>query len=212
MEATILLDRQAVDRVVDIASVVLISAAAVLTALCGYQSGRWGGQQMRLYNVANARRIQSAQVADRGLALTAIDVNLFLNYINAVAAGDTRLAQFIDHRFRHEMQPAMKAWLATKPLTNAKAPSSPFVMPQYTLRTDAEARAYEAQSAANFEAAQGANRHSDDFLLLTVIFAVVSFLAGMSTKMSYPRHAIIVGIGFIALAYGLARLVFLPFL
>ncbi len=71
-------DRQRVDRIVDVASVVLISVAAVMTALCGYQSGRWGGQQARLYSMANADRVLSAEAADKALAFNAINVNLFL--------------------------------------------------------------------------------------------------------------------------------------
>jgi hypothetical protein len=207
-----MLDRKAVDRVVDVASLTLISITAVLSALCGYQSGRWGETQTRLYNVANADRVRAAEAVGRGNALTIIDVTLFLNYINAVAGGRTREAAFIDRRFRPEMRPAMNAWLATKPLTNPKAPSSPFVMPEYTLHTKSQAQAEEARASASFQAAQEAARHADDFLLLTVVFAGVAFLAGMSTKLVFPRHAIVVSLGTLALLYGLIRLVRLPFL
>jgi hypothetical protein len=207
-----MLDRKTVDRVVDVASLALISITAVLSALCGYQSGRWGEAQTRLYNVANADRVRAAEVTGRGNTLTIIDVTLFLNYINAVAGGRTREAAFINRRFRPEMRPAMNAWLATKPLTNPKAPSSPFVMPEYTLRTKAQAQAEEDRAAGSFQAAQEAARHADDFLLLTVVFAGVAFLAGMSTKLAFPRHAIVVSLGTLALLYGLIRLVRLPFL
>jgi hypothetical protein len=200
-----------VDRFVDIAGVVLISVAAVLTALSGYQSGRWSGAQARFYNVANASRIESAESADRDLALTAVDVNLFLHYIDAVEGGNSREAQFINRRLRPEMRAAMNAWLATKPFTNPRAPSSPFVMPQYSLRARAASLRYTALASDNFNAALEANRHADEFLLLTVIFAAVSFLAGVSTKMTYPRHAIVIGVGMIALIYGIVRLVALPF-
>jgi hypothetical protein len=201
-----------IDRIVDVASVVLISVAAVLTALCGYQSGRWGGQQARLYGEANAARVDAAQASDRANILTAIDVGVFLHYVDAVANGDTREARFLFQRFRPEMLPAMRAWLATRPLLNPHAPSSPFVMPQYALKTRAEARSDQALAATQFRAATDATHHGDDFLLLTVIFAAVSFLAGISTKMVYPRHAIVVAIGFVGLIYGLVRLAALPFL
>jgi hypothetical protein len=203
---------ESIDRVVDVASVALISIAAVLTALCGYQSGRWGGQQARLYGEANAARVEAAQASDRANILTAIDVGLFLHYVDAIAAGNAREAQFLFQRFRPEMRPAMRAWLASKPLQNPRAPSSPFVMPQYSLRTHAEAIADDRLAAARFKDAVEATHHGDDFLLLTVIFAAVSFLAGISTKMMYPRHAIVVAVGFAGLIYGLIRLVALPFL
>jgi hypothetical protein len=206
-----MLDRKVVDRIVDVASVALISVTAVLSALCGYQSGRWGEEQTRFYNLANADRVRSAEAAGKANALTTIDVTLFLNYLNAFAAGRTREAQFLLQRFRPEVRPAMNAWLATKPLTNPKAPPSPFAMPQYSVRTRAESRRYDALASSNFDRAQQAARHADDFLLLTVVFAGVSFLAGMSTKMNYPRHAVVVSVGSLALLYGVVRLIWLPF-
>jgi hypothetical protein len=207
-----MLEPEKVDRVVDVASLVLISVAAVLTALCGYQSGRWGGQQARLYSVANADRLRSAIAADRANVLTAIDVAVFLHYLDAVNARDTREAAFLHARFRPEFQTAMRAWLATKPLTNPHAPSSPFVMPQYSLKTRAQADADDELATSNFKAAVEATHHSDDFLLLTVIFAAVSFLAGVSTKLIYPRHAMLVALGTVALIYGIVRIAALPFI
>lgn len=205
-------EREKIDRVVDIASVVLISIAAVLSALCGYQSGRWGGAQARYYGIANASRVESAQASDRQLGLTAIDVNLFLHYVDAAAAHDATRARFILTRMRPEMRPAMNAWLAAKPLTNPRAPSSPFVMPQYRETALGDSRRLARTAQANFDLAESATRHSDEFLLLTVVFAGVSFLAGISTKMVFPRHAIIVAVGSLALIYGLIRLAQLPFL
>ncbi|HXO17252.1 MAG TPA: hypothetical protein VN909_03700, partial [Candidatus Dormibacteraeota bacterium] len=140
-----MIEPKAVDRVVDIASVVLISVAAVMSALCGYQSAHWGGQQARLYNAADASRAYAAEAAARANTLTVIDVALFLDYINAVDAGDLRKSGFLYRRFRPEMRPAMRDWLASKPLTNPNAPSSPFVMPEYKLRTNAEASNDEAR-------------------------------------------------------------------
>jgi hypothetical protein len=201
-----------IDRFVDIAGVALISVAAVLTALSGYQSGRWGGLQARFYNLANEHRLEAAEASDRELAMTAIDVNLVLHYVDAVEAGNTHEAKFLIRRFRPEMRAATDAWLATKPFTNSNAPSSPFVMPQYSSAARAESNRQNALASSNFNSAVEANHHSDDFLLLTVIFAAVSFLAGMSTKMTYPRHAMVIALGVVALIYGIVRLAGLPYL
>jgi hypothetical protein len=143
---------------------------------------------------------------------TSINVTLFLDYIDAVQHGDTKFAQFIYRRLGPNMKPAMDAWLATHPLTNPKAPTSPFVMREYTQRMQAGTLQEEAVANADFNAAQNAHRNADEFILLTVVFATVSFLAGVSTKLVFPRHAIIVGLGIVALLYGLGRLWFLPVL
>ena len=207
-----MLDRRRADRVVDVASVVLISVAAVLTAVCGYESGRWRGQQARYYNVADTNRVLSAEAADRAVGINAINTNMFLQYVNAVDAADTRKATFIYRRFGPVMHSAMKAWLATKPMTNPSAPSSPFAMPQYVLPAAKESHRFRALAIENFNKAQLATRHADDFLLLTIVFAGVSFLGGISTKMVFPQHLIIVLLGCVGIAYGLIRLVELPFL
>lgn len=197
---------------VDFASVVLISVAAVLSALCGYQSGRWGGAQARYYGIANASRVESAQASDQQLGLTAIDVNLFLQYVDAVDSGNARKASFLLARLRPAMRPAMSAWLATKPFTNPHAPPTPFAMRQYRETALTQSQQLARVAEENFKLAEDATRHSDEFLLLTVVFAGVSFLAGISTKMVYPRHAIIVLVGSVALVYGLVRIAQLPFL
>jgi hypothetical protein len=207
-----MLSRESIDRFVDIASVVLISVAAVLTALCGYQGSRWEGEQTRLYNIANASRLLAAQDADRSAVNTSINVTLFLAYIDATEHNNSEFAQFIYRRLGPNFKPVMDAWLATHPLTNPKAPSSPFVMPEYTRQMQSLSLRDEAAATVDFNSALRAHRNADEFTLLTVTFATVSFLAGVSTKLTFPRHAIIIALGILALLYGLERLWFLPVL
>jgi hypothetical protein len=85
-------------------------------------------------------------------------------------------------------------------------------MPKFREQLRAGSERYDSAAAGSFNAALTAHQHADDYSLLTVIFAAVSFLAGMSTKMVFPRHAIIVGLGIVALIYGIFRLIGLPVL
>ncbi len=198
------------DLWVDVASVILISAATVLTAWCGYESARWTAIQTRQYNEASAQRVAAAVASDRANTLEIVDVTMFLQYVAAVAAGRTDEEAFIYRRFRPEMRGAVNAWLATKPLKNPGAPSSPFAMPQYHLLTGAQAARLNALSAASFETATNANELGDAYVRLTVIFAAVSFLAGISTKFRFPSHIVIVVTGFGVLIFGLLRMIELP--
>jgi hypothetical protein len=205
------LDVKRIDRVVDLASVFLISIAAVMTAVCGYQSGRWGGIEARLYSVADANRIASAREAGKSDALAAIDADLFLQYIDAVQSGDSVRADFLSARFPPDFKRAFDAWVATRPLKNPKAPSSPFTMPDYKKEMMADARRDEAAANADFQSALTATRNADAFLLLTVVFSGVSFMAGMSTKMQFPYHLMVVCVGVVGVVYGTIRIVRLPF-
>jgi hypothetical protein len=204
-------DTRIFDRIVDIASVALISLAAVLSAVCGYQSGRWSGMQSRMYALATATHIAAAEAGTRSIALTAIDVATFLQFINAYDAHDVKKANFLYQRFRPPMRAATAAWIAARPLINPKAPSTPFAIPAYKRATHAAEAALSAQASADFEAAQTANEHADAFLLLTVTFAGVSFLAGMSTKFLFPYHVVVIGVGALVFVYGVIRIVELPF-
>ena len=195
---------------VDVASVILISAATVLTAWCGYEAARWTAIQTRQYNEASAQRVAAAVASDRANTLEIVDVTMFLQYVAAVAAGRTDEETFIYRRFRPEMKRAVDAWLATKPRKNPGAPSSPFVMPQYHLLANAEAARLNTLEAASFETATNANELGDAYVRLTVIFATVSFLAGISTKFRFPSHIVIVVAGFGVLVFGLIRMIELP--
>jgi hypothetical protein len=198
------------DRWVDVASVILISLATVVTAWCGYEAARWTAIESRSYNDASSLRVQAAVFSGRSNTLQTIDVATFLEFVRAVATHSTEEQNFIYKRFRPEMRRAVDAWIATKPLTNPSAPSSPFAMRQYDLKTTQEAARLNALSSERFVKATEANEFGDRYVRLTVIFAAVSFLAGISTRFFFPNHLIVVVLGFGALAFGLIRMFELP--
>jgi hypothetical protein len=200
----------AFDVWVDFASVILISAATVLTAWCGYEAARWTGIQTQEYSESSAQRVAAAVASGRSNALETVDVAMFLQYVAAAATGRTDEETFIYRRFRPEMKRAVDAWLATKPRTNPNAPSSPFAMPQYRLRTGEESARLSALAESSFKTASDANEVGDTYVRLTVIFAAVSFLGGISTKFRFPSHIVIIVAGFGALIFGLIRSIELP--
>jgi hypothetical protein len=83
-------------------------------------------------------------------------------------------------------------------------------MPQYRLAESALADKMQAEAGAMFVLAQQANETGDSYVRLTVIFAAVSFLAGICTRFPYPFHAFVVGLGFVMLLGGIIALVQQP--
>ena len=83
---------------------------------------------------------------------------------------------------RPEFLPAFRAWLATKPLTNAKAPLTPFAMPQYTPAALAESDALEAKGDLESKTSQALVKRADKYTLCVVMFALALFFAGISTR------------------------------
>ena len=118
--------------------------------------------------------------------------------MDAYSHDDARLAAFYFRRFRPEFEPAVTAWIATKPLTNAQAPLTPFDMPQYTSRATQEADALEAKGAAGAAVAQAYLGRADRYTLCVVLFATALFFAGISTRLrSDGSRMAILGVGWV---------------
>lgn len=160
----------------------LLAVATVTSTWCAYQSALWGGIQVfHLADSTIAGRkatIQSAR-ADQQQVL---DVGMFVNYVDAVLEGREVMAQYLLERFRPEMKVAVDAWLATKPRENPNAPSSPFVMKEYSLEAERKAAEFDAEAVRYIKLAEIANETSDEYVLLTVLYATVLFFAGIGPK------------------------------
>jgi hypothetical protein len=183
------------NRIVDVATIVLISIAAVASAWCGYQASRWSGLQALDYSLANNARVMASVAATRASSARVLEVALMVQYESAVFNHNDAFAAFLYRRFPHELRTAVDAWLATKPLTNRNAPLSPFAMREYHERFDEVFVRQSRRADDLIRQAVAATRQSDDYVFLTVLFASVSFLGGVATKMLYARNFIITLLG-----------------
>jgi hypothetical protein len=170
-------------RRLELHATVLLAIATLGTPWAAYQSRQWKGEQSQAYSRATADRIavnRESAVANRQVQ---IDVATFLQWVDARAHGDGKLADFYRARFRDEFTPAFDAWLATKPLTSPNAPETPFAMPQYRLAATAEADRLEQQAGQGSNRAKDANERANNYMLAVVLFASALFFAGLSTKL-----------------------------
>lgn len=185
----------------ELLATVLLAIAAVATAWSSYQSARWSGVQANEYSHAGGARIESTKAATEAGQQSEVDVLTFTQWIDAYAAADTRLAKFYFRRFRPEFKPAMRAWVATRPLLNASAPPTPFAMPQYRLASKAKAQALQQKAEVASASAQQANQRSDNYVLAVVLFAAALFFAGISTKLRASRQRLaVLGLGYLLFA------------
>ena len=170
------------ERAIEIASAVLLSLATVLAAWSAFQSAKWSGVQAIRFSRAMALRTESVRASTLAGQQTQIEEDLFSQWVNAYAAGHSRLANFYFHRFSPEFRPAVRAWLATNPLHNSRAPASPFSMPQYRLAATTAANSLRRAAEERTNAALNANQNSDNYVLLTVLFASTLLFAGLAPK------------------------------
>jgi hypothetical protein len=171
----------------ELLSTLLLAVAAVATAWSSYQATRWNGEQAKTGSRVTAVRIDAASAAGRANFETQVDVTTFTQWIDAFASGDEELATFYFERFRPEFEPAVDAWIATRPRTNPNAPRTPFAMPQYRLASRAEAERLDAEAEVLSAQVRTDIQRASNYVLGVVLFAVSLFFAGVSTKLTVRR-------------------------
>jgi len=179
--------RAQLKHISEIISAFLLSFATVASAWCAYQSSRWNGVQTISFFEANNARSESIRKSNEAFQLAVIDVEAFTEFAVAYNVDNQQMMDFIMQRFRSEMKPAVEAWLATDPLNNPDAPPSPFAMKEYVSAAQVESDQLLMASEQKFQEARQANQTSDNYVLLTVMFASVLFFCGISTNFeSFP--------------------------
>jgi hypothetical protein len=196
---------------IELVSTVLLALATVATAWAGYQSSRWHGEQAQAQSRATAARIEAARASGVANREAEIDVELFIEWVDARAQGDRRLAAFYRERFRAEFTPAFDAWIAARPFTNRDAPLSPFALPEYRLAATDEVDRLEARATAAAEEAREDIERADRYVLAVVLFATSLFFAGISTRLRTRwGEATILGLGCVLFLATLAWIATFP--
>ena len=199
------------NKFVVITTTIIMGSIAVATAWSGFQAAKWGGQISSLSSDANAACSNSVKAALTANQQTILDVQLFIEWVNAIADDDTERADFYYRRMREEVKPAIEAWRATNPLDNPDAPSSPFVMEEYVPALRIEANELEDRAASLRQQAEEANEIVDEYVLTTVILASGLFFAGLATRFPWDRieYTILI-VAAVVFAYGVFRLASFP--
>ena len=181
---------------IEIVAVVMLAIAAVATAWCSYQANRWNGERISASGRSTSLRSQAERAEALAEAQSVVDVQTFIQWVDARTLGRSDLQQFYEDRFREEFRPAFDAWLATAPFENADAPPTPFAMPEYELGATAEAEQYDAQTERESARSRAAIQRGANYMLAVVLFALVLFFAGISTKLGTPRlRRVLLGVG-----------------
>jgi len=166
---------------------ILLVVAALGTSWSSYQARRWNGEQAAAASRTSAVRISAARAQGLSQAQTQVDVATFIAWADANRQGDRTLAAFYVDRFRDEFKPAFHAWRTTRPFTNPDAPPTPFAMPEYALAAQTDAAQLDAASEAGAAQVRLYIQRSSNYVLTVVLYAVVLFFAGMSTRLKNRR-------------------------
>jgi hypothetical protein len=154
---------------------ILLSIAALCTSWAGYQATLWGSRQNRYSAATTAMRTKSSRAIMAAGQLQLLDIGLFTSWLRERVDGKTRLAQYMEGRFRAEFKPAFAAWMATRPFDSGSAAPSPFSLPEYRLAVLDSAEQYDRAADSTSTLSRTANGTSDGYVLAAVILATVMF-------------------------------------
>ena len=212
--AAALPDRRLIVRLrrrMDLLSAVVMAAATVATAYSAYQSSLWNGEQNRHEARSATAVVRTSKLTNLAMQKTTVHVNLFVHWVATTNRGEQRTADFLFSRFPEPLKAAAEAWRATNPFENASAPASPFDMPQYVLRERTDADRWEQVAQDESTAAENAGALGNRYLLFTIIYASVLFLAGISGKFKWPAiDQTVLAMGALTLLVGVAIKIALP--
>lgn len=222
------------DRRFEVFEAIILAIATVLTAWSAFQATKWSGSQANSYSEAGGQRTTAGIAATEASALTVIDVQLYLQWLAAINAEELAnpgsgiddddtdgtyeptpgtLSGFLSERFRDEFKPAFNAWLAQDPLNNPDAADTPFALPRYKVEADERSKSLVKEADESAANARSANQTSDNYVLLTVLFASVLFFGGMSAKMSMLRsRLLLISMALLMMAIGSVLLISFPHL
>ncbi|GAA1510114.1 hypothetical protein BJ978_001194 [Agromyces terreus] len=193
-------------RVVDAVAVFLLSTVAVLTAWCGFQSSKWGGEMSIAFSQASSARVQATNFASEARDARGSDQSIWVQWVLATAQSDAELASYIEERFSPEFRVAFDEWDA-----GGREAQGPFVLESYVPPGTEEAADYNARADAKFQAALDNNQRGDNYSILTVLFALVLFLTAMSQRELQPWVVrTLLGLAIVATVAGLVILLTYP--
>lgn len=180
----------------ELVAVILLSLVAVLTAWCGFESAKWGGDSSVAFSEASGARIEASDYESQARDARSVDLAVYTQWVLAGANDDPTLAAYIEERFSPEFAVAFDAWKA-----DGMQEKGPFAMDEYVPPGTLEGA--EATDRANALQAQALdfNEKGDNYSLMTVLFALVLFLAAIAQRgISLLASRIVLGLaGTIAL-------------
>lgn len=198
-------------RLTELAAVVVMSLTAVCTAWTGYQSSMWSGVTSRSYSEAAAARTESVRAANEAGQAMAVDVGLVLSWVEAVADGDQTRADFLRERFPDRLEVAAADWLELRPLENPEAPGTPFAMESYVIEAALVAEEREQTAEEASARAREASANSSDYVVMTILFAIVLFFASLGSKLVHDRNRrILLALAVTGLVVAVVRVALLP--
>jgi hypothetical protein len=173
-------------EILEIVEAVVLAVVAIATAWSGYQAALWTGHQSELYGQASKLRVEAEGVATYANQERLYNASTVVEWLNAEAHNDKKLANLFERRFLPEFRPAFEAWKQTDPLNNPNAPPGPQSMEGYRSAKAEEAAKLNNEATEVFERGTRDRQYSDEYVRVTVTLATVLLLMAISQRFKTP--------------------------
>lgn len=177
-----------------LAAAILLGVAATLTAWSAYRESITGDQILKNYSEQQATIALANDTFGRADQQESLEISLFLEWAVATSTGNEAGASYLEQVMSDELFAAVE-WWGEEP--EETSPATPFAeenpyfaeLPSQVLVVEGEQLLDDAEELRL--AAENADALSDRFAFSSVFFAVVLFIAGLTTIVQ--RRAIQVG-------------------
>ena len=195
----------------EIVEVALLAVVAVMTAWSSYQAARWDALSAKSYAVATRTTVMAQEKTTLVAHERLFDMLSAQAWGEAKLAGNTKMADFYQRRFRSEYRVAFDAWMAIGGIDNPKAPPGPIFMPEYKSALAEEAARLNHEAEAAFEAGVENRETGDSYVRVTVLLATVLLLTALAQRLSRPGPRLaLLAVAFVLLAISSYSLLTFP--
>ena len=193
----------------DTTAALLLAVAALATAWSSYQASIWGGIELAEYTYSAVQRDKGAAARNEVDRRRMLDLMLFTQWLKAFSERRDTLASFYERHFRPEFRPEFESW--RRDATSGDLTATPFDGAEYRQRTAGDIARFDTAASRALNAAQHANRVSDNYVFVTVILASVLFFAGaVRPLVDLQLRTTMVVIAALLLIWALIRLIATP--
>jgi len=183
--------RAPIDKKLELVTALVLAVAVVGIAWCAYQSHVWHTVETfkirdMNYDIVNyaMKNLQQGQTI-------VYDTVRFTAYSDALVLKEQNLSNFYYERFRPEMKTAVDAWLKMDPFNNKTAPPTPFYLAEYNKTFALEAQQFASDSESKLEEAHDAAKHSEEYLMLTVVYSSALFIGAILDKLFHRQARLV---------------------
>jgi hypothetical protein len=200
----------ALDRTLEVLTVLILGMATVGSAWCAFQSSRWSGVETQEARASGQARIEASRSFALGTQALSYDAVMAAQYANALADGNTGLQQFyLDGLIRPEFMPIIEEW--QRQVAAGEVPTQILDNTEYIDSQFAASRELDDEAEAAVTRSEVAAQYADRYVMNTIFMAMALFFAGITGSFrSLFVRVVLVAAAAVVVAVGAGQIVDLP--